>query len=252
MATEFDPATEDPSPWSGKGFLVSAAVLGVIVALAVLLVVSNLLIGSPQPQTAADGDAVVSGQPADPAAAVESDSVCGLPDVQLTGTVDSPPMAEWTLLGTMAVPQRAGVGPGVVEDDGFRYCYAHTPEGALFAVANLVGMGDRDLLGEKIASRSVAAGPGREAAIADEADGSSTRGNDLRLQIAGFRVLSYTGDRATLDLAFQLNTGASAAWALDVVWQDGDWKIQVTDDGQPTSLPTRIPDLSGYILWGGA
>lgn len=252
MASEFDPADEEASPWGSKWFVASAGVLGVIVALAVLLVVSNLLGGSPQPQSAADGDALVAGQPADPAA-VESDSVCGLADVELTGTVDAPPTAEWTLLGTIAVPQRDGVGPGVIEDDGFRYCYAHTPEGALFAAVNTTGMGGTNLLEKKAAERSIAAGPGRDAAIRDANDGiTSTRGDDLRLQVAGFRVLSYTGSRATVDLAYQLNTGATAAWALDLVWEDGDWKFLLTDEGDPPSLPTRIPDLSGYILWGGA
>lgn len=244
-------ATED-SPWSSKGFLAAAGVLGLIVALAVMIVVSNLLGGGPTDPTAtgsADGVAPDT-------EVVESDSVCGLTDVAMTGTVDQPPAATWTLLGTMAVPADDAVGPGVIEDTGLRHCYARTPEGALFMVANLMAMGSAHLVSEReLLEATTAAGPGRDIAL-QEADEnrspSSSTGSDVRVQVAGFRILSYSGDRASVDLAFRVSNGSIMAWAVDLLWEDGDWKARITDEGEPPSEPAQIPDLTGYIPWGGA
>ncbi len=248
MSADLEP---DQSPWSGRGFIAAAVVLGVIVALGMAIVVSNLVGGGPgDPPTAAENGAVDPGQQT---SSVDSDSVCGLTDIALTGTVDQPPAAEWTLLGTIAVPAADGVGPGVVNDDGFRYCFAHTPEGSLFMAANAAGMGARPQLERQFVEHFVAEGPGRTAALGDV--GTHTGSGDtagVRVQIAGFRILSYDGDRASVDLAFRVSTGATMVQALDLVWRNGDWRIEVAPDGELQSDMAQVPDLSGYTPWGGA
>lgn len=249
MSADLEP---DQSPWSGRGFIAAAAVLGVIVALGMAIVVSNLVGGGPGDPPVAAGDAAV--DPSQQTSSGDSDSVCGLTDVVLTGTVDQPPAAELTLLGTIAVPAAKGIGPGVVEDDGFRHCYAHTPQGALFMSANVAGMGGTRTLDRRVFDALTAAGPGRDAALRDVADdsGSSTDAPGIRMQIAGFRILSYAGNRATVDLAFRVSTGATMVQAFELVWEHGDWKIRLTDDGDLPSEMAQVPDLTGYIPWGGA
>ena len=72
------------------------------------------------------------------------------------------------------------------------------------------------------------------------------------MQIAGFRILSYTGTAASVDLAFRVSTGATMVQAFDLVWEDGDWKVRLTDEGELPSEMAQVPDLTGYIPWGGA
>src|SRR4051795_11509350 len=122
-------------PWSQRGFVAAAAFLGIVI----IAVVGILLIrpgessdsdhGTP-PQSSNDGKPAAS---ADPAA-----SVCGLaPGSQ--EIPQTPPEAKWELVGKVAAPTAAAVGPGRKEGK-LRTCYAHSPTGALFAAANFIAV----------------------------------------------------------------------------------------------------------------
>ncbi|WP_156887614.1 hypothetical protein [Propionicicella superfundia] len=147
-----------------------------------------------------------------------------------------------------AAPHSATAGPGRIEPDGFRYCYAHTPEGAILAAANLLAVTNRiDVFRERFVARSVVPGPGAEA-IRKEV--SSPRGDDTSVRVAGFRLLSYSADRATVDLAFRMvSRGAYMSYPFDFEWVEGDWRVVVRDDGSPMYKPTQVYDLVGYALW---
>ena len=110
------------------------------------------------------------------------------------------------------------------------------------------GTYDHQMAGEWL-NYVVAEGPYREELLQDT--GSTQSPSNSRLAIQGFRLLSYTGDTARVDIAVRTTvSGQTVAFsgAYDLVWQDGDWKIS-TETSEPLNM-VQIPDISGYIAWG--
>lgn len=237
--------TESRNPFTSRGFIFGAIIFGVLVLAAVLLAVTSLGGGGGQSTPAATATPAVS---ATPGINADAASTCGLDGYETTGTLTSAPTTEWTIVGTMAAPGSAEVGPGTTDDNGLRRCYSHTVEGALFATANIWAMGTNGSLGESITDKLAVPGPGRDAALAQAAN---TTGNGLSAQIAGFKTLAYSGDAATIDIAFTLNTGALMSIATELRWSEGDWKVQLSDDGQGAYRPVTLQSLGGYVPWAG-
>jgi len=252
------PADEGRSAWTRPAFVVSAVLL-----LALLILVVWLLVrgdGAPaDPGTAAPGGTTASpssagtGPTTRPTQTASAEaSVCGLTEEADSGTLTRAPAAEWELVGTVAAPSVEGMGPG--EDvDGLRTCYARTPTGALLAAANVAAMGSSPQLVERMTEEMTAKGAGRDAALKRlEADAAPEIPGGVRYQIRGFRLLEYTGTEASVDLALGVDGGLTGSFVLDLRWEDGDWKVVLTEDGGLGSLPAPVPDLTGYTLWSGA
>ncbi|THG29290.1 hypothetical protein [Naasia lichenicola] len=156
------------------------------------------------------------------------------------------PDAEWQIVGTVAAPANAAAGPGEITDTGFRSCYAHTAAGALFASANFLAMGTDSTLRADL-PQLVAEGPGKIAVETVPAE----RSESARAQIAGFAVTSYSLDAATIDLALAYSDAQLVSLPIKVVWQDGDWKVQLDDTGALPIAPAPLQSLGGYIPWSG-
>ena len=135
-----------------------------------------------------------------------------------------------------------------IEDDGFRSCFAHTPTGAVVAAANLAAMGSYAPLRPRFNREAIAPGPGRDAVLAKPLPQGGTDG--VRLQLAGFRLLRYTGAQADLDLALLASTGQLFGATLFLEWAEGDWKARMGDDGSDLSSFGPISSLTGYVAWG--
>lgn len=74
--------------------------------------------------------------------------------------------------------------------------------------------------------------------------------SDTRLNIAGFRLLQYADDRATVDLGIRgssAGTPVTGSFVYHLVWQDGDWKLDT--DATESFAFAVIPDLAGYVPW---
>jgi hypothetical protein len=252
------PADEGRSAWTRPAFVGSAVLL-----LALLILVVWLLVrgdGAP-PDAGAAPSGGVSAAPssAGPSPTTEptqtasaGPSVCGLTEEADSGTLTRAPSATWELVGTVAAPSVEGMGPGE-DDDGLRTCYARTPTGALLAAANVAAMGSSPELIGRMTEEMTAEGPGRDAALKYlEADAAPEIPAGVRYQIRGFRMLDYTGTEASVDLALGVDGGLTGSFVLDLRWEDGDWKVVLTDDGGLGSLPAPVPDLTGYTLWSGA
>ncbi|NQX29662.1 hypothetical protein HQQ81_20135 [Microbacteriaceae bacterium VKM Ac-2854] len=185
---------------------------------------------------------------AESSVADDASSTCGLPGLETSGTLMAAPEAEWTIVGTMAAPDSPASGPGVVEDDGLRRCYAHTVEGAVFMTANMWAMGSDPDLTSLFSERMTAPGPGRDLLLSHDPQ----RGDSgLRGQIVGFKVVTYSDTDATIDTAFQFTDGRLISFPFAVKWVDGDWKAVVADDGTPSFRPVQLQSLGGYVVWGG-
>ena len=240
--------TESPqerNPFTRPGFVVAAALIALIVIGGIVLALSGAFT---QP-----GDEEASSEPGQDATASPSpelaggESVCGLEGVATSGSAETPPTVEWTTVGNFPVPGSDIVGPGKTTDDGLRTCYQRTPEGALVAAVNYLGASTDARLLVPAYEYSTAEGPGRKKAIAlaRQQDGAGSN----RAEVVGYRVLGYDGETAKIDLALELASGQYLSMVNDMVWEDGDWKGVVTDEGTAPTQPSQIPDLNGYILW---
>lgn len=238
--------TEEPGarkPFLRRATAIGAAVVvAAIVVLGIFVLIANLVSPHPAPTSPTTNG---------PGPSAGDESVCGLEGFETTSSLEEAPDVRWELVGTVAAPTDPEVGPGVVDGDGFRSCYAHTAEGALYAAVNYVALSSDPRL-QPLVWRLLEEGQVRDQAQADAEAGQATPSSS-RLQVAGFKVLSYSPDKAVIDVAWQVTSPSTGLMSvpLELVWQDGDWRIATTDTGLPYS-PAQIENLGGYIPWSGA
>lgn len=231
---------DEKSAWTQPGFIAAAAVVALIALLGIILAFSGGSNGeaqnpaaSPPPPPAQGGSATTS-------------SVCGLAagDQEVP---DTAPTADWELVGKMIAPTAPPTyGPGRVVD-GFRTCFQQSPMGALYAAVNfwatLTAKTDgetyrRLAVDSRARDRAIAAAKGQRA---PQLDG---------LQVAGFAFSSYARDRASVRLAFRLESGGLASADTPLVWKEGDWRYEVPLD-QGRGSVAQLTDLGGFIAWKG-
>jgi hypothetical protein len=246
---------EASSPWAQKGFIAAAVVVALLVVLGVVVVLTRPSGGddraAQQPPAASTSGAspTTSTSPA-------GDSVCGLPTGDQTVPTTAPAGTRWELVGTMATPTAPKAhGPGRVED-GLRSCFAHTPTGALYSAVNIVAVTTIPELREPLVSKLGATGAGRDAALKLLATPNTEPDSTNRIQLSGFAFLNYGKDAALVDLALRISTTAGKTgfvhFPASLRWEAGDWKVVIPPNGDPAKSVQGIPDLTGYIIWGGA
>ena len=235
----------DTSPWAQRGFVLAAVFVGglVLVGLVLLLVGSG---GNDDSNGQRTHNALAATSPArkDPNA-----SVCGLPagSQQIPAV---PPEAKWELVGTIAAPtEPKTIGPGIKQGKR-RLCFAHSPTGALFAAVNFVAAtqaanGDPAILRELTAQ-----GAARDKSI-EQAGSGGGYDSSGGVQVAGFRVSTYTADETTIDLAFTVRDKGYARLPLSLRWERGDWKIVIATPEGPYAGFESLENLSGYVPWSG-
>ena len=235
--------SESRGPFSRRGFIAAAVVVGIIVLAAIIVIVTSIARGPSDPHSLATATPTSSS----PVTSALDKSVCGLPGFETTDTLSSPPSAKWVLVGTIAAPTDAsGAGPGT-NDKGLRSCYAHTAKGALFMAANFIAMGSDATLGPRLVGL-VAPGPGRDALASKPSSSSSS----AQAQVAGYKVGGYSANQATVEIVMNYSDGSLVSIPLKLVWVQGDWKVVVTNSGDFPLAPAQIEDLGGYTPWSGA
>lgn len=240
----------EQSPFTRPWFITAAVVIALVVVAGVILAALNLARGDdpPSPDPSSSTGAAPS---ASPTADEGGESVCGLEGVELTGTVTTSPETEWLYQDVYAYPFSKTAGPGDTAAEGYRYCFQHTPEGALFAAGNMTiqsfGPADARL---DFLEYALSNGTYRSQLLSDVgADGAA----DVRVAVAGFRMLAYEGDRARVDIAFRGSAqgeSVSGSVVFELVWTDGDWKLDA-DTPEPARI-AQLPDLSGYTNWSAS
>lgn len=252
-------ANDNPSPFKRPGFIIAASVVVLLIVAAIALGVGTIIGGNNDDDeptaTPTTSDSTESGEPTETATeeptestdSASSESVCGLTGEVLEGRIDEAPEAEWAYTGAFGYPTSDSYGPGL--DEPFRHCFQHSPEGAVFMSASTLAYGLDKSATPEFFEYLFAPGEYREAMIADTEGPTSTDQQNARFSIQGFRLLEYTGDEATVDIAWRGTMDGQTITMSSVyplVWHDGDWKIRT--DG-PVSDPVQIPDLNGYIAW---
>ncbi|WP_174721924.1 hypothetical protein [Actinomyces qiguomingii] len=183
-------------------------------------------------------------------------SVCGLPGemTEKARLTNVPDVDYWDYDGTTAYPVSGKYGPGAIdEESGFRYCFQRSPEGAVFAATNAAVQGANAKTLENWLSYFVADEKQLDA-MREYTEGDVEEYDDggARVQVAGFRLLAYDGDSARVDVATYVTVNyqtSNVSMVYELVWQDGDWKANITDPQHPIDGST-IPSLSGYLTWG--
>lgn len=241
-------STEGGRWWARPPFVISA----VLVAFGVILLVVVLLLPGGDDDTEAQPTAAPTEAPADSGGDADSDSVCGL-DSSNDTSVDEAPEADWgQAVGGISIPVSEDYGPGVEdESNGVRSCFAHSPEGAVLAATHLLtASGNPETMEATIEQRSVDnTGKG----IALEQARQSAGGSGPPIQVAGFRLLSYTEDAATVEVVVRVDTSDGdvlMTTGLDLVWTDGDWYARYNDDGTGGPVSGEVSNLNGYTEWG--
>lgn len=243
---------EERSPFTRPGFIVAAVVVALIAVAGIVIAIVSAMGGDsePDPASPSPSSSSPSAVPSpEPSADAGGASVCGLSGEELSGTLSIAPETQWEYHDTMAYPTSEEFGPGATSPEGVRYCFQHSPEGAVFAAANAVVQGSSpDTASAWIAYFLSEEAPGRDEMLSSESGGTPS---DTRVSIAAFRVLSYDGDAARVDIAVRGVTGGNEVYGsaiFDLVWEAGDWKLLPQNTGDPLRL-AQIPDTSGYIVW---
>jgi len=242
----------DRSPFSQRRFVIAAGFVLVLAALAVVLVVTRG--GAARPgaaQTKAAGAAP--GQRSSPTAGIRAPSATGGPDhCDLSAGAETvptaPPAAHWTLVGSMAIPTSARVGPER-HVDGFPVCYAHDPDGALFAAVAFWAAATA-APPARVYRVLAANTPTRAQAIASASGDQSRLSDSGQVSLAGFTFASYNPRAASVAIVLQSTQGAMVAVTCTMVWQAGDWHYEIPPGGTPPA--SQVDGLGGYVAWGAA
>ncbi|WP_029068152.1 hypothetical protein [Jonesia quinghaiensis] len=170
-------------------------------------------------------------------------------DTELTQAPDT----TWVAYDNITYPSSPIYGPTSIAPDGFRYCFQQSPEGALFAAANMLTElhtdSDEDRWFNYVLSQEIFGRQGILDAISAEANDQVT---DLpTLEILGFAMKDYTPERATVTVAAQatyddISPTHSATFTL--VWENNDWKWLVNNTSNALDI-TEISNTDGLIDW---
>lgn len=247
-----DPTEEntEQNPFTKPGFIISAALVIALIAavIVIFLIPKGNSDAQPAPSQSEGNTSTLATTPK-----AEAASICGLPPSSDTA-LGAAPKSTWTLVGRMATPTDPETfGPGMTDSDGFRYCFAQSPTGALYAATNMIALSSADaqILNIKLTDKLLVPGPGRDIAMKNSATASSSAGADTTVQIRGFLIKAYTSTEADVDLAFQTRDGVLAHTVLPLRWVDGDWKAKVSDEGELINEISQLSDLNGFIPWSG-
>jgi hypothetical protein len=243
-------STTESNPFTKPGFIIAAAL--VVALIAATIVIFLIPKGQDNVQAApapAEPSSTSSASPSPSASAGAGKSVCGLPSSKETA-LGTAPKSKWDLLGTMAVPtDPSTAGPGTVGKDGLRSCFAQSPTGALYATVNIWASSFNGYAKQVYLELS-ADSPSRDKAVQAIKEGKDVSGGTSpKVQIAGFIIHSYTPETAVVELAIKSNDGGYGAFSTSVLWEDGDWKLDIPPAGG--GAVRQISDLSSFIPWAG-
>lgn len=128
---------------------------------------------------------------------------------------------------------------GPMVNSPIRSCFEHSAEGALYAAV----WASIEINEAPEAYMPTVVGPGAEAARQNRKGDTKTR---TVTRVAGYRYVSYTPERATVRVLFQIPSGAYRSWDVVMEWHDGDWHFWV-----PSTLPQfSSADPDDFITWG--
>jgi len=234
--------TAVPSPWTRPSFVAAAALVGAVA-------IAGAVIALSAPGRTPDAVA--------PAAPTVGTAPEPAPSVLPTAIPTRPPTdVTWALVGQQAVPTSPTAGPHTVQN-GVAAGYAHTPDGALLAAAQLTvrsGHSAGRASWEPTITRQFTPGPDRDRLLAAlrAAPPATPEPGELS-PLAGYLYQAYTPDTAVIGLVYRAVATGTATYqvvATTLVWHDGDWAMVPPPGGSWLSVNRQTPDLTGVTGWG--
>lgn len=246
-----DDETTQQSPFRRPGWIAAAVVVGLLATAAVVVWIVSSLSPSNDPEPAPAPSTSSTSAPAPSEGAEGGSSVCGLDLVEMSGTLDTAPATTWDYAGTTPFPVSEKFGPADTTDSGIKMCFARTPEGAaLAASAGVAYLLNADTV-QPWREYALAAGPIRDQLLSTP---STSEGSpEIRNEVTAFRLLSYDGDSARVDVGVTVTGNGKTGYlsaVIPLVWEDGDWKVNYSESDL-TARPAQLPNLAGYIYWEG-
>ena len=186
--------------------------------------------------------------PADPAADGAAEAGPAAPAKSVLGD------ATWELVSGRAVPSSPTAGPTKINGP-VHAGFAHTQDGAVLAALNIYarytltpGNGWLD-----VARAQVEPGKGREVYIEARKTLATVEAPAGGWgQTAGFRVVSYSKDKAVVEEAMRFSSGSMQVQTLTVIWRTGDWRLVLLPDGNASPPVIPLAGLDGFTpLTGG-
>ena len=263
------------SPWENRGFVASAIVIGAVVVCVIVFLVLGRTGGdqpgagsTPTPSLTEPTD-LPSDQPSEPPATPGDDpsstpvtpppvnnAVGGCkaknPDQRIPRT--APPAVSWQFETDMLIPLQAQGGPATTDANGLRYCFAHSPTGAVLAAMVTLGQIRNPDLTKAVLQHRIVPGAGRTRALNENRTSPTPRNTGDVSQFTGFKVVDYLPARAIVAVAVQVDFRSVASLTLTLMWQGGDWKVVLQPDGSFNGdvAPDILGSLDGYVRFGGA
>lgn len=239
----------DPRRPGRKTLVIGAALL----ALAAGLVVVDITAGhqqQPRPPAAAAPPAAAHAAP--PAPAPPPAAAAKPHPLDLTVPTTTPTGLTWSTWAGEQEPTSPDAGPSHVTG-AVASGYARSPLGALLAAQRI---GTRYLISphggwRTVTLAQVVPGPGRNHFIALRATTTDNPPSAGLAQPVAFRYVAWTPAQGVVQLVSRVpgRDGFQVVTAT-VVWRDGDWRLQLQNDGGVSPTAVTVPTPTGFVLWG--
>ena len=271
-SSDDDADAESASPWDNTGFVASAIVIGaVVVCLVVWLILGGRGGNTPSTQPTTTPSVVEptdqpTDEPSEPPATPEQPTATATPPALNNGggckskTPDqsiprvAPSSVSWQFETDMLIPLQEQGGPASTFASGVRYCFAHSPTGAVLAAMVTLGQIRNPRLTEAVLRTRIAPGAGLTRALREVRSTPTPRGENDSSQFTGFKVIDYAPTKAIVSIAVQIDPQSVAALPMTLLWLKGDWKVVLQPDGSFNGdvAPDVLQSLQGYVRFGGA
>ncbi|MET7703909.1 hypothetical protein [Streptomyces sp. NPDC005485] len=241
--------------WQQRGWILSAGFLLVLLVLAVFTMATHDdkpagAAADPTPTaTATKDDDDHSGDKGSGGGSDTRPAGCRTDDKDQAKPAKVPADFHWKADGTGLVPVSKTSGP-LKYDGPVWSCFAHTPMGAVLAAHSIT-----DHLSypgwRTVVDRQVVPGAGRDALISSRSqdDDKPTSGKADAGGYAGFSVLAYNKEEATVMLLLRGPNAAYGSASVSVRWQDGDWKLAPDADGTVYAGMAQVGGTKGFVTW---
>jgi len=231
-----------------RGTFIVAAVFVVLIVIAAVVLGIVLAVRG---HSSASPSTSPSAQPRSSSTAAQGQTTqgaCGTVPYEKSNTLASAPATKWITWSATTLASSPTAGPSK-NDDGYRSCYARTPEGALYAIYNDAQYCTDSMVLPIATEQMTANGPGKQIAVNQAKSASACEPSGQYVQ--GFKIASYDGTNVTLYLAIDVPGQASEAEVGEqLVWQDGDWKVVVDSQGDSPIATNQISSMAGFTKWG--
>ncbi len=241
---------DQPGRWR-PGTIAAAAIAGLLLAAAVAVL---LVGGTDAPDQAAALPPATGPGPVEPVEPGPTGGAQGnRPD---SGPLLTAPAVRWELVSGIAVPVSPTAGPFRV-DGAVRSGFERSQTGALIAATQISTRvaftpGDR---WRQVAQAQLLPGVGREVFIRRRGTVTTIEPPGTFGQYAGFRIAASTPDVTVVQLVTRFGSASSSRFQVvtyTVKWVDGDWRFELQPDSGFSPSVQQIPNLDGFVVWGGA